>query len=284
MVAVSRPPDFVGLGAQKAATSWLYFCLYEHPGVCAPVKELHFFSRDDAFAKGYQWYERVFAGCPAGAVAGEFSTSYLSSEEAPARIAARYPDVRLVASLRNPVDRALSNHANDLLVGAVPTAVPFREVLADHPEYVDGGRYATHLRRYFERFGSDAVHVILYDDIVDDPSSVVRSLYDFLGIAPDYVPRVLDERVNPARAPRSVGVERALNRVSGALRRGGLHRLAWWGRRAGLGRAVRRLNAGATPATAAASSEDRRLLYEELEPEIDALAELLGRDLAGWRA
>ena len=65
-------PGFIGIGAQRTGTSWLYACMYEHPQVCMPRKEINFFSRERNWKRGYEWYERVFAECPADAVVGEF--------------------------------------------------------------------------------------------------------------------------------------------------------------------------------------------------------------------
>ncbi len=79
-------PDFLGLGAQKSGTSWIYSCLYDHPQVCIPVKDLHFFSRERNWSRGFTWYEEQFARCGADTLAGEFSTSYLADPEAAARI------------------------------------------------------------------------------------------------------------------------------------------------------------------------------------------------------
>jgi hypothetical protein len=68
--------NFIGIGAQKSGTSWAYTCLYDHPEVCAPIKEIHFFSRP-RFSQGKEWYERHFGSCGEGKLRGEFSTSYL---------------------------------------------------------------------------------------------------------------------------------------------------------------------------------------------------------------
>ncbi|MCR4285481.1 MAG: sulfotransferase, partial [Candidatus Kaiserbacteria bacterium] len=68
--------NFIGLGAQKSGTSWAYTCLYEHPEVCIPVKEIHFFSRP-RYAEGKEWYEAHFKKCAEGKLRGEWSTSYL---------------------------------------------------------------------------------------------------------------------------------------------------------------------------------------------------------------
>jgi hypothetical protein len=95
----NRGPDFIGIGAQRTGTSWIYACLYEHPQVCMPQKEIGFFSRDRNWSRGFEWYEQIFAECPPGAIAGEFSTSYLTDTDVPARMVDRYAGVRLIASL-----------------------------------------------------------------------------------------------------------------------------------------------------------------------------------------
>ena len=87
---MGRNPDFIGLGAQKSGTSWIYTCLSEHPEVYMPVKEVQFFSQESNWSKGYGWYEDILEKCPPGTKAGEFSTSYLVSAAAPQRIYQRY--------------------------------------------------------------------------------------------------------------------------------------------------------------------------------------------------
>ncbi len=114
--------DFIGVGAQKSGTSWAYACLYEHPEICAPVKEIHFFSRP-RYEEGKEWYEGHFKKCEEGLLRGEFSTSYLYSEESPERIHACYPNAKLIAILRNPIDRAYSQYRNTIKAGDISEAV-----------------------------------------------------------------------------------------------------------------------------------------------------------------
>jgi Sulfotransferase domain len=116
---VAAGVDFVGVGAQRSGTSWLYACLYEHPGICAPIKELHFFSRERNYERGLDWYLGHFDRCPPGAVRGEFSTSYLYAPEAAGRIRAAFPEVRIMMSLRNPVARAYSQYRNAIVAGEI---------------------------------------------------------------------------------------------------------------------------------------------------------------------
>ena len=108
--------NFIGVGAQKSGTSWIYACLYEHPEICAPIKEIHFFSRP-RYEKGIAWYEKQFDRCAVEKLRGEFSTSYLYTPEAAARIHAAYPDAKIIAVLRNPIDRAYSQYRNAIKAG-----------------------------------------------------------------------------------------------------------------------------------------------------------------------
>ncbi len=119
----------IGIGAQRTGSSWLYACMYEHPEICMPRKEINFFSRERNWTRGFGWYEGIFAECPATAVCGEFSTSYLPDPETPLRIHDRYPDVRLIVSLRHPAERAYSSYLNDILAGVVSPKQSFREAL-----------------------------------------------------------------------------------------------------------------------------------------------------------
>src|SRR5919201_2388998 len=103
-----RGPDFAYIGTSKAGSTWLFNVLSLHDQVyLASNKGLYYF--DGHFDKGEDWYLRHFDGAAAGQVKGEISHSYLSSPEVPERIAAVDPRMKLLACLREPVDRAFSD-------------------------------------------------------------------------------------------------------------------------------------------------------------------------------
>jgi hypothetical protein len=280
-----RGPDFIGIGAQRAGTSWIYACLYEHPQICMPRKEINFFSRERNWSRGFGWYEAIFADCAAGAIAGEFSTSYLSHADAPARILARYPEVRLIVSLRHPVERAHSSYLNDIVAGAVPTTTSFAEALPSHPEYVDGSRYARHLERYLELFGRERVLVSVFDDARRDPLAAMRRLYGFLGADPAFRPSMLERPVGAGRVPRFRPVERALLDGARAFRTRRRLRPLWWAaKRMGAGDLLRALNTRRDgQAATRLQPAERAALLRELEPDVCAVERLLERDLPAWR-
>ncbi len=105
-----RKPDFIIIGAMKAATSAIYEYLMQHPSVTHRLpKELHFFTLN--YDKGLDWYLSQFESSQGNngnrdLLIGEASPSYLTSKETPKLIYQLFPDVKIIISLRNPTDRA----------------------------------------------------------------------------------------------------------------------------------------------------------------------------------
>ncbi|MFN8451844.1 MAG: sulfotransferase [Anaerolineae bacterium] len=108
-------PQFAIIGGQKCGTTSLYAYLLQHPRVVSLFKEVHFF--DNNYYKGRRWYRAQFplAGAPSEDALITFDASpyYLFHPAAPQRVAALYPDMKLIALLRNPVDRAYSHYSHN---------------------------------------------------------------------------------------------------------------------------------------------------------------------------
>lgn len=115
--------DFIGIGAPRSGSTWLFHALGRHPAVClSEPKEIKYFNREDFLrpvidgddespyinpnhARDLDWYARHYRHCPADSLKGEFSPQYLFDDAAPARIHTSFPDVKLLVCLRNPIDR-----------------------------------------------------------------------------------------------------------------------------------------------------------------------------------
>jgi hypothetical protein len=213
-------PDFLYIGTSKAGSTWLFNALAVHPDVwLASNKGLYFF--DAHIDRGTDWYRQQFAGADGRAV-GEFSHSYLSSPEAPARIASYSPTMRLLVCLREPVDRAFSDYLdlakNNGFTGS------FDEAIERYPRLLDRGRYATHLSRYLEHFPATQLHVGLFDDLRSDPQEYADEVYDFLGLDRIVLsPADLRERM-PAGRPRNAAMVGLAKRASRTAASVGLRR------------------------------------------------------------
>jgi hypothetical protein len=194
-------PDFIIIGAQKSGTTWLRHHLRQHPDVFVPVDEAQFFNKRHRYAKGQAWYESLFGDAAPGQVIGDKTPDYLwtTSDGAKQHVAGAherihdlYPDVKLVVTLRNPVNRAVSalNHfirrghvsplyrIDDLLFGDKQFAVEGRGI-------IERGFYYQQLRAYLDLFDREQMLIlILEEDIFQSPRETLQRLYEFLGVDP----------------------------------------------------------------------------------------------------
>ena len=296
--APSPRPDFFHIGVFKGGSTALYEGLKRHPQIFMPFHKEPLYFGDDLTRRygriSRDDYLRLFRDAKPGQRIGEASTWYLYSTSAAREIKDFAPDAQITVMLRNPVDVMYAQH-NQLIFNAMEPLTDFEEALEAEEDRRAGKRlppwpinvenlfyrhsvkFAEQLERYFEVFGRDRVHVMLFDDLVRDGAVVVRGLLEFLGVDPTLaaIPPTANEsrRVRSARMQRLIFMPRLLMPVAPVLRRFPLVR------------AVRarllQMNSEARPRSPMDPKLRRRLL-DEFEPEIDRLGRLIGRDLTPW--
>jgi hypothetical protein len=237
--------DFLVIGAQKCATSWMYYCLRDHPGLALPDRkaEVEYLGGDLYEERGADWYFSLVDAESTGKK-GDVSVEYLFDERAAPVVAQLLPSVRVVAVLRNPIDRMLSAYfwyVRKARIPDLPLAVGARNALAaynagDQSAYADlvtRGFYDVQLERYLSRFAPAQVMVMLYDEIQEAPQKAISGVYEFLGVDPAFVPPSLGAKpkhntyLKPLLAlerlaPRSRAVGKAMDLGSQFARRIGL--------------------------------------------------------------
>ncbi len=268
--------NFIGIGAQRTGTSWVYACLYEHPEICAPIKEIHFFSRP-RYEQGLAWYENHFTQCKSSQKVGEFSTSYLYSEEAPQRIKDAYPDVKIIAIIRNPITRAVSQYGNAVKGGEVPESMPFEEYAKSEKSVLEQGKYSEQLARYYALFDASQILVLIHEDAKKDPLAFIQKIYAFLGVDTSFVPSMLHETINNTRVPKNIQLERNMHFFSEFLRRHKLDGFVHFIRRTGLPELIRRCNT--KPKKEEKESFDEDALKEYFKEDVQKLSVMLDRDM-----
>jgi hypothetical protein len=198
-------PDFLLVGTQRGGTTSLFRALAPHPGTAQPTfhKGVHYF--DVHYERGPAWYRAHFPLRHGSRLAFESAGYYMHHPLAPGRIAADLPGVKLLAVLRDPVERAYSAHKHELARG-FETEASFERALALEPErlagevdriknepgylshshrhhsYLDRGRYADQLETLFGLFGRDRVHVLFAEDFFAEPEPCYDGVLDFLGL------------------------------------------------------------------------------------------------------
>lgn len=185
-------PDFIGIGAMKAATYWFYCCLQEHPEICmSKKKEIHFFDTEESYSKGIKWYEDFFTECADDKKQGEVTPDYICSPDVAERIHKHYPDVKLFVCLRNPIERAYSHYRfNVVRKGNMTIYNSFEQAVEKEKTLVMMGQYYEQIQKYYDYFSKENLHIIIYDDIATDSLGVLRRLYEYLGVDSGFVPEV----------------------------------------------------------------------------------------------
>ncbi len=295
-------PNFVIIGAHKAASTLLHRWLQEHPQFLLPVDEETYF-RDPVYeSRPPESLARHYAGRTERRL-GLKCPDYLGRPEVPPRLCRDLLAPELLVCLRDPVARAVSSYFWSMrwgLIPILPAEEGLRRILDGGYQDIDPtagnilewGLYHRHLTRYLRHFPREKILVLLDEDLRRDPAAVLRQAHEFLGIAPGVGVPALRTEVNP-------GVY-SLERLR-FLQRRTRHTLQWdqahsYPSLAQPSRPLRRLY------TDAVAFADRYVLarrYSNVKPrlspdlisalreyyreDVTALERLIGRDLRSWR-
>lgn len=220
-------PDFFVIGAQKAGSTYLLQCLSEHPQVFMPPSEIAFFEDSLYSADRIAEFEKHFAPARPGQVVGVKRPNLLGHPECPERLQRHMPHLKIVAILRNPIDRAISGYFHYMKTGMLPVfpaEIGIRKILdgeySRFPrayEVLEFGLYGKQLQHYEKYFPRENFHVLLLEDMKHDAESQLASLYKFLGVREDFHPQSFDSR--PMQAPYSITRLRLWNVIDSACRK-----------------------------------------------------------------
>ncbi|WP_022853137.1 sulfotransferase family protein [Thermodesulfatator atlanticus] len=192
-------PNFIGVGVQRSATTWIFECLREHSEIYVPPqKELHFF--DAHFDKGLNWYKKFFEEAKGKKAVGEITPDYIYNYKALERIAATIPNVKILVSLRHPVDRAYS--AYSLLKNSYYKDISFEEAFWQKEYIKNVGFYSKHIKVLYNLFPKKNVLIFLYDDILTCPERVAKEIYKFLDVDASFIPSSLNKTYNKILFPK----------------------------------------------------------------------------------
>ena len=299
MSASTGLATFLVVGAAKSGTTALYEHLRQHPQIfMCPVKETNFLALDgtrpdfggpraeilntDAIWRAEDYVE-LFSGATDQRARGEVCPRYLFKAGTAGRIKRRLPDVRIVAVLRNPVERAFSSFAMYRRDGFEPAAT-LAEAMADEPRrlrenwayaiHVDYGFYGRQLQEYFDAFPREQIRCYLYEDFVADPGAFFADLLEFIGVDPGFRPD-MSRRHNPSGMIRNPILRALWTRTHGIRGAAPLLPKAWR-RRVAAFFVSRAMDPLPFP------DETRRQLVEIYRDDIEHLQRLLGRDLGHW--
>lgn len=288
-------PNFLVIGAAKAGTTSVYEYLGQHPQIfMSPAKETFYFLPESSYSVDFDTYQSLFDGVSKEVAIGEATPMYLHSPEACQRIKQLIPNAKLIAVLRNPVDRAYSNYLDRLYDG--------RESIADFHQaceaekarrstnieafafYKSQGFYFAQLSHYLKAFDRSQLKILLFEDLKLEPEAFMQDIYRFLGVDADFTPD-LTVRRNTAGKNRHFASSRKHEAILEKLRilkpitirliPDRLHRTA----ASKVGGLVRQnVSQKMPPLTAAVRAE----LISMYRDDILRLQDLINRDLSSW--
>lgn len=205
-------PDFFVVGAQKAGSTYLLECLNDHPQIFMPPAEVAFFEDWLYSSERIGEFEKHFEPARPGQVVGVKRPNLLGYPECPERLHRHMPNLKIIAILRHPIDRAISGYFHYMKSGhlpVVPVEVGMRKILDG--EYVhlpraqdvlEFGFYGKQIQHYEQYFPREQIHIILLEDMKHDAAGQFAGLYGFLNVATDFHPDSFDSR--PMKAPYSI--------------------------------------------------------------------------------
>lgn len=283
--------DFIGIGAPKCGTTWVYECLKKHPDVCVSLpKEVHYFNEMDfmdwskpnaAHKRPIAWYERSYAHCKINSVKGEFSTAYLYSKDAPGLIKSHYRDAKLILCLRNPVDRAYSHYwMNKKEQRRISES--FEDVIANKNSIqIQRGFYAKYLRHYLKYFSLDDIIIVLMDDIKNQPVQTVERLVKGLGLDPSHATQMIVRPKNVAKESKSILLSRSISVLYKMLRALHLDFIILFAHNIGIKKLYTKINFKPSE-NPPMNPETRKQLIDHYKEDIRDLEKIIGRDLSHW--
>ena len=203
--------SFIGIGAEKSGTTWLFENLSLHPSVfIPPSKELYYFNRyywhrptvlNYRYDKAESWYLDFYRNAPPGKISGEICPAYIMDTHAAGKIFAFNPETKIIAMLRHPVERAFSQYLFYIQIGELAPHISFLEAISIDSEILKRGLYFQQLERYYSLFPSKNILVLLFDDLIKDSQKVLSNVFEFLSI-PSFFPENTRSSVNTTGTPR----------------------------------------------------------------------------------
>lgn len=210
-------PNVICIGAQKSGTTTLHDILKQHPDIYLPVsKEAHFFDISEKYQNGLSWWvDNYFKSYSDEKIIGVITPEYLYFEEVPKRIFNDLGDVKIIITLRNPVERAYSHYKMSVKRGYETEnfgksielengRIGIDYFHKSHFSYITRGLYSEQIERYLKFFPKENIMFLIFEeDIVTNIDATIDNIVAFLNI---------DEKVkintnitsNQATSPRSV--------------------------------------------------------------------------------
>lgn len=206
-----KKPTFIVIGAHKAATTSLHYYFKQHPEIYViPNKGTDILAQHyiESVEDASDYLEQYQSATDETAL-GEISSVYLHASKAAERIQNLFPDVKIIAILRNPAERAYS-HVFHRRTYTKQELQDLQSILLHSKKFLQPGFYYSHLQKYFDVFPENQIKIFLYDEIVNSQSKFFKDIFNFIGVNPNFEPSV-QERYHKGKVNINGVTRKSLN-------------------------------------------------------------------------
>jgi len=291
--------NFLIGGTEPSGLNQLYYLLRNHSDIFlpeSPQPEPNFFSKDNKFSLGYQWYHNQYLkGYKQQQLVGEKSGRYLWHPDAPSRILEYNPDMKMIFILRDPVHRAFSNYRFNCLNGiesnsfekAIEKEAEQTNRMADDPfwkdiqpfAYASKGMYASQLKNFFKVFDKKNIYITRNDYLSSNTEDEVKKILDFLDAEKSSYSIPLDAPTYPSFNVKSLFFQKMVRKLNAALLEETLMKY-----REGIKGSIlnRIIGLNLDNSRPRIEGETELKLRELFHPDLSALNELINMDVSDW--
>ena len=200
-----RKINFIGIGVQKAGTSWLAEALNEHPEIYIhPKKEAHYFNKGKFYINKFH-YEWTFKN-KNEKIVGDITPAYIYEENVAEKIHKYNPDVKMIIILRDPTDRCLSQYKMEMTRGTIEENSglwdAFSRGLPKYGPMKARGLYKDQINRYYKYFKKEQIFILQYKELQENPKNFIKKAFDFLEVDNSFIPTCISKNIKHRKDKR----------------------------------------------------------------------------------
>lgn len=272
--------DFIGIGSGKSGSTWLYKNIVKHPEIYeGNPKEINYFSSLYK-KKDFEWYKSNFTGS-GNLKKGEFSVTYIDDPKSAKNIKLVFPNIKIIAILRNPNDRIYSDYLHSIRKGTISPALTFSNFISDENN-LNFANYYEKLLKYYEIFNENQILVLILEELESNMIENMRMVYDFIGVDNlEFIPDNLEKKENTATNYHALWIENILTSFSNGMNNRGYTRFIENIKRMGIPKLIRKFNSSNKPINKIdnGSNEILSKYYKKSNQQLELL---LKREISQW--
>jgi hypothetical protein len=272
--------NFIGIGSQRCGKTTIYNWMEQHPQISTSSEmELNFFNNH--YDHGYNWYERKFLKKKRTLMSGEMSSSYIYDLSVPKKVFEYSNDMKIILSVRNPIDRLISAYRHDIQIGNIilDGEYSIKKGIKNNPTYLEYGLYAKYLKEWLKVFPKENISVIIFEEMIKRPHESYLNLCEFLKIDNSFRPQSINKKYNSSWLPKNQRLVSIQKNIAKIFRNVGLGKLVDGLKIIGLKKTMDKINSDRKSKIVDMDDDFKSYLFDYFKEDVEELSKLVKVDL-----